>query len=103
MWADFGALLYEGGTHIPILIVAETSESYEVFEFYGHECTRDFLAFMDELAYGPPEDNRNWDDFREVIGIFHNLKRYDAVFLQEQIVKEKRRFEFIIPNGTKNL
>ena len=74
VWADFEATLYEYGTHIPILIVAETSESDEVFEFYGHECTRDFLAFMDELAYGPEESPRNNHDFREVIGIFHNLK-----------------------------
>ena len=58
---------------------------------------------MDELAYGPPEEIRHWDDFREVIFIFHNLKGYDAVFLQEQMVKENRRFEFLIPNGTKNL
>ncbi|PFX25087.1 hypothetical protein AWC38_SpisGene10309 [Stylophora pistillata] len=103
VWADFEAMLDEDGTHIPILIVAETSESDEVFEFYGPECTGDFLAFMDELAYGPPEENRHWDDFREVIGIFHDLKGYDAVFLHEQMVKENRRFEFLIPNGTKNL
>ena len=90
VWADFEAMLDEDGTHIPILIVAETSESDQVFEFYGNECTRDFLAFMDELAYGPPEENRHWDDFREVIGIFHNLKGYEAVFLQEEMVKEKR-------------
>ncbi|PFX14055.1 hypothetical protein AWC38_SpisGene21823 [Stylophora pistillata] len=103
VWADFEAMLHEDGTYMPILIVAETSESDEVFELNGPECTGDFLAFMDELAYGPPQENRNWDDFREVIGIFHNLKGYDAVFLQEQMVKENRRFEFLIPNGTKNL
>ena len=95
-------MLDEDGTHIPILIVTETSESNEVFAFYGPECTGDFLAFMDELAYGPADSIRNWTDFREVIGIFHNLKGYDAVFLQEQMVKENRRFEFLIPNGTKN-
>lgn len=103
VWADFEAMLDEDGTHFPILIVAEKSESEEVFEFYGRKCTGDFLVLMDELAYGPLEENRNWQEFREVIGIFQILKGCDAVFLQEQMVKEKRRFEFIIPNGTKNL
>ncbi|PFX13983.1 putative DNA polymerase [Stylophora pistillata] len=103
VWADFEAVLDEDGTHIPILIVAQTSESDEVYEFYGPECTGDFLAFLNELAYGPPEENRHWDDLREAIGIFHNLKGYDSVFLQEQMIKENRCFEFLIPNGTKNL
>ncbi|PFX25072.1 hypothetical protein AWC38_SpisGene10311 [Stylophora pistillata] len=62
VWADFEAMLDEDSTHIPILIVAETSESNEVFEFYCPECTGDFPAFLDELAYGPPEENRHWDD-----------------------------------------
>ena len=31
VWADFQAMLDEYGSHIPILIVAETSESDEVF------------------------------------------------------------------------
>lgn len=81
VWADFEAMLDDYGTHIPILVMAETSLDDGVFKFYGKECTRDFLKFMDKLAYGPEEENRNWDDFREVIGIFHNLKEYDAVFL----------------------
>ena len=93
-------MLDEDGIHIPILIVAKTLESDEVFEFYGPECTGDFLAFMDELVYGPEENLRSKHELREVIGIFYNLKGYDAVFLQEQMVKEKRPFEFIIPNGT---
>ncbi|XP_022798387.1 uncharacterized protein LOC111336543 [Stylophora pistillata] len=51
-------MLDEDGIHIPILIVAKTLESDEVFEFYGPECTGDFLAFMDELVYGPEENLR---------------------------------------------
>ncbi|PFX12657.1 putative DNA polymerase [Stylophora pistillata] len=100
---DYEAMLDEDGTRTPILIVAQTSKSDDVMEFYGPECTGDFLAFLDELAYGPPEENHHYSDFREVIGIFHNLKGYDSVFLQEQMVKEGPRFEFLIPNRTKNL
>ena len=62
---------------------------------YGENCTTDFLNFLTQLnedEYGDP---------CEVICIFHNLKGYDSMFLQHQLVKEERKIEDIIAIGTK--
>ena len=97
-------MLDEDGTHIPILIVGETSESYKSMNCTATSVPEIFSPSWANWRTVPPKKTGIGSSLeKSLIGIFHNLKGYDAVFLQEQMVKEKRRFEFIIPNGTKNL
>ena len=65
--------------------------------FYGEECSTEFLEFLTFLT----EDR--YKDPREVICIFHNFKGYDFVFIQNQLAREGRKFDLMIPNGTKML
>lgn len=103
VYADFDAMIHQDGTHLPICVSAESSESNECLDFCGEDCTHEFLEWLDQLAYGTEEESRHFDDYQEIICIFHNLKGYDAIFLQHQLLQEGRRFDFMIPNGTKNL
>lgn len=103
VYAAFEALIESNGTHVPILVRAEMGESDECHTFYSPENTGDFLAFLDALIYGTTTQPIPKEESLDVICIFHNLKGYDSVFLLAQLVKEHRKFEFIIPNGTKQL
>ena len=95
VYADFESMIAEDNTHIPVLVCALTSEDYTFETYYGENCTADFLNFLTQLT----EDE--YGDPREVICIFHNLKGYDSMFLQHQLVKEGRKIENIIAIGTK--
>lgn len=89
-------MLSANETHLPILVCALTSLSDTFSCFYGSECTAQFLVFLTELtvdAYG---------EERQVICIFHDLKGYDAIFLQHQLLKEGRRMDMVCV-GTKVL
>lgn len=77
VYADFEAMLEEDGTHLPILVYAETGESNQCYTFYGKECTGEFLDWLDTLIYGTETDPIPDEDQREVIVVFHNLKGYD--------------------------
>ena len=95
VYADFESMIAEDNTHIPVLVCALTSEDDTFKTYYGENCTADFLNFLTQLT----EDE--YGDPREVICIFHNLKGYDSMFLQHQLVKEERKIEDIIAIGTK--
>lgn len=97
VYAYFEAMLAPGKTHLPILVCAATSVSDTIHSFYGPECTEEFLAFLTELTVN------EYGEERPVICVFHNLKGYDSVFLQHQLLNEARRIEDIVSVGTKYL
>ena len=103
VYADFKSIIQPDGTHTPILVRAETGDSDERHTFYGPQCTAEFLDFLDSLIYGTAAQPIPKEDSRDVICIFHNLKGYDSVFLQAQLLQEHRKFDFTIPNSTKQL
>ena len=95
VYADYEAMISEDGTHLPICVCAQTSENNTSYTFYGDDCSKQFLEFLTNLT----EDQ--YKEPREVICIFHNLKGYDSIFIQHQLVIEGRKFDVMIPNGTK--
>ena len=97
VYADFEAMLAPNKTHLPILVCAATSVSDTIHYFCGSECTADFLALLTKLTVN------EYGEERPVICISHNLKGYDSVFLQHQLLNEARRIEDIVSVGTKYL
>ena len=95
VYADYKAMISEDGTHLPICVCAQTSENNTSYTFYGDDCSKQFLEFLTNIT----EDQ--YKEPREVICIFHNLKGYDSIFIQHQLVIEGRKFDVMIPNGTK--
>lgn len=66
-------MVNEDGTHLPILVCAQTSEDNI---FYGENCTEAFLKFLTQNTVD------RYGEEREVLCLFHNLKGYDAMLLQ---------------------
>lgn len=97
VYADFEAVLAPDETHLPILVCVATTVSDTIHYFYGSECTEEFLAFLTELTVN------EYGEERAVIFIFHNLKGYNSVFLQHQLLNEARRVEDTVSVGTKYL
>lgn len=75
-YADFEAMVNEDGTHLPILVCAQTSEDNIFHTFYGENCTEAFLKFLTQKTVD------RYGEEREVLCLFHNLKGYDAMLLQ---------------------
>lgn len=88
-------MIVEDNIYIFVLVCVFIFED-DIFEiYYGENCMVDFLNFFIQFI----EDK--YGDLCEVICIFYNLKGYDFMFLQYQLVKEERKIEDIIVIGIK--
>ena len=74
VYADYEATTDAEGVQTAILLCAESDEDEETVSFYGPDCTKRFLEWLEELAVDQDGDDR------KVIILFHNLKGYDGMF-----------------------
>ena len=87
-----------GSQNFTILICAETEdEDDETLEFYGSNCTEEFMNHLDDLTVDEHGDER------KVICIFHNFKGYDGMFILKYLYDSHRTVENQICIGTKVL
>ena len=80
IYADYEAVVDEDGVHTPILICAEREDDDDTQVFYGPDCSEEFLIYLDEQC------TNEYEEERDVIVIFHNLKGYDGMFILQQTV-----------------
>ena len=93
--ADYEAMQSADGDHRPIMVCCETDQDDHTHVLYGKHCSRDFLAFLDQLAI-------NADEFeRPVIVMFHTLQGYDSLFILQELYNQHRLVENQVCVGIK--
>ena len=94
LYCDYEAVTNAEGNQTSILLCAETDEDDETVTFYCPDCTSRFFIWLEELSVDQDGDDRN------VIGIFHNLKGYDDMFILQHCNATHREVEDQITVGT---
>ena len=97
VYCDYEVTVDEEGVQTPILLGAESDEEDHMEFFYGADCTKSFLEWLESLAIDQDGDDRN------VIAVFHNLKGYDGMFLLQHCYANHREVTDQITIGTKVL
>ena len=97
VYYDYEAITDAEENQTPILLCAETDEDDETVSYYGPDCTPHFFDWLEELAVDQDGDDRH------VIGIFHNLKGYDGMFILQHCYATHREVTDQITVDTKIL
>ena len=97
VYYDYEAITDAEENQTPILLCAETDEDDETVSYYGPDCTPHFFDWLEELAVDQDGDDRH------VIGIFHNLKGYDGMFILQHCYATHREVTDQITMDTKIL
>ena len=97
VYCDYEVTVDDEGVQTPILLGAESDEEDHTEFFYGPDCTKSFFEWLESLAIDQDGDDRN------VIAVFHNLKRYDGMFLLQHYYANHREVTDQITIGTKVL
>ncbi|CAH3171078.1 unnamed protein product [Porites lobata] len=98
VYADFEAMQNAEGVFVANLLCYSTSEETTIHVLDGEDCALQFLRHLDDLTDIPDREGE-----REILVVFHNLKRFDGMFILHELYQQQREVVDQLTVGAKVL